>query len=153
MGSAQGRRRRQARSRFDAALAGDMPKALAKALLAHKKKLSAEAPKTATRKASEAVLEVINGAVETTIGGSADLTGSNNTLTKGMQSVAPGDFAGRYIHYGIREHGMVAAMNGMALHGGLLPYSGTFLVFSDYARPADPPGRADERPCRLRPDP
>ena len=70
------------------------------------------------------------------IGGSADLTGSNNTRTKSMQAMNAADFSGRFIHYGIREHGMAAAMNGMALHGGIVPYSGTFLVFSDYCRPA-----------------
>jgi len=70
------------------------------------------------------------------VGGSADLTPSNNTRTKGMEDIAPGKFGGRYIHYGIREHGMAAAMNGMALHGGIIPYSGTFLVFSDYCRPS-----------------
>ena len=113
-----------------------MPKSLSKAIALHKKTLSAEKPAMATRKSSQAALEVINAEVETTIGGSADLTGSNNTLTKGMQAIAPGNYAGRFIHYGIREHGMAAAMNGMALHGGLVPYSGTFLVFSDYARPA-----------------
>ena len=70
------------------------------------------------------------------IGGSADLTGSNNTRTKAMKAMSAADFSGRFIHYGIREHGMAAAMNGMALHGGIIPYSGTFLVFSDYCRPA-----------------
>ena len=70
------------------------------------------------------------------IGGSADLTGSNNTTTKDMKAIDAADFAGRYIHYGVREHGMAAAMNGMALHGGIIPYGGTFLVFSDYCRPA-----------------
>ena len=70
------------------------------------------------------------------IGGSADLTGSNNTRTKSMKAISAADFSGRFIHYGIREHGMAAAMNGMALHGGIIPYSGTFLVFSDYCRPA-----------------
>ncbi len=70
------------------------------------------------------------------IGGSADLTGSNNTRTKSMQAISAADFSGRFIHYGVREHGMAAAMNGMALHGGIIPYSGTFLVFSDYCRPA-----------------
>ncbi len=124
------------RAKFEAALTGDMPKSMAKAIAAHKAKLSAEATSMATRKSSEAVLNVINAETEITIGGSADLTGSNNTLTKGMVSIAPGEYAGRYIHYGIREHGMAAAMNGMTLHGGLLPYSGGFLVFSDYARPA-----------------
>ncbi len=123
-------------ARFAAALSGKMPADLTKALNAHKKKLSAENPSVATRKASEAALEVINAVVEGTIGGSADLTGSNNTRTKGMAAIAPGDFSGRFIHYGVREHGMAAIMNGLALHGGLVPYSGTFLVFSDYARPA-----------------
>jgi transketolase len=70
------------------------------------------------------------------VGGSADLTGSNNTDVKGIPAVRPGDFAGRYIHWGVREHGMASAMNGMALHGGIIPYSGTFLVFADYLRPA-----------------
>jgi transketolase len=123
-------------ARFEAALAGAMPGALAKAIAAHKSALANDKPTVATRKASQGVLEVINAEVEFTVGGSADLTGSNNTLTKGMEAVAPGKYAGRFIHYGIREHAMAAAMNGMALHGGLLPYSGTFLVFSDYARPS-----------------
>ena len=98
--------------------------------------MSAEKPSIATRKASEAALEIINANLDKTIGGSADLTGSNNTRTKAMKAIAPGDYSGRFIHYGIREHGMAAAMNGMALHGGIIPYSGTFLVFSDYCRPA-----------------
>jgi len=95
-----------------------------------------KATKVATRKASEMVLGVINSATELTIGGSADLTHSNLTLTKGMDDVTARNFAGRYVHYGIREHGMAAAMNGIALHGGFIPYGGTFLVFSDYARGA-----------------
>ena len=94
----------------------------------------AQKPKLATRKSSEMVLQVINDATDMTIGGSADLTHSNYTVTKGMKSVKPGDFSGRYIHYGIREHGMAAAMNGIALHGGFVPYGGTFLVFLDYMR-------------------
>ena len=81
-------------------------------------------------------LGVINAATQATIGGSADLTHSNFTITKGMGEVAPDDFSGRYIHYGVREFGMAAAMNGIALHGGFVPYGGTFLVFSDYARGA-----------------
>ncbi|RST32198.1 transketolase [Sphingomonas ginkgonis] len=93
-------------------------------------------PKVATRKASEMALEVINTAVPATVGGSADLTGSNNTRTKGQQPLTADDYGGRYIYYGIREFGMAAAMNGMALHGGVIPYGGTFLVFSDYCRPA-----------------
>jgi transketolase len=91
-------------------------------------------PKLATRKSSEMALQVINDATDMTIGGSADLTHSNYTITKGMKTVEPGDFSGRYIHYGIREHGMAAMMNGIALHGGFVPYGGTFLVFLDYMR-------------------
>src|SRR5206468_3493086 len=90
----------------------------------------------ATRKASEMALEAINAAVPATIGGSADLTGSNNTRTKGLEALTAENYAGRYIYYGIREFGMAAAMNGLALHGGVIPYGGTFLVFTDYARPA-----------------
>jgi transketolase len=82
------------------------------------------------------VLEIINANVPETIGGSADLTGSNNTLTKDLGTFDVGSRGGRYVHYGIREHGMAAAMNGLALHGGCIPYGGTFLVFSDYARGA-----------------
>src|SRR5690606_950909 len=93
-------------------------------------------PAIATRNASEMALEVINDCVVEMIGGSADLTGSNNTKTSQTKPVTPDDFSGRYIHYGIREHGMAAAMNGMALHGGVIPYGGTFMCFSDYARPS-----------------
>lgn len=98
--------------------------------------LLASPQKVATRKASEMALEAINVALPETIGGSADLTGSNNTLTKGLKPLTAADYSGRYVYYGIREFGMSAAMNGMALHGGVIPYGGTFLVFSDYARPA-----------------
>ena len=98
--------------------------------------LIASPPKVATRKASEMALERINEACSWTIGGSADLTGSNNTKTKALQPLTQDNYAGRYIYYGIREFGMAAAMNGMAQHGGVLPYGGTFLVFSDYSRPA-----------------
>ena len=90
----------------------------------------------ATRAASESALEGLTAAVPEMIGGSADLTGSNNTRAKGMTALSAADYGGRFIHYGVREHGMAAAMNGMALHGGIIPYSGTFLVFSDYCRPA-----------------
>ena len=99
-------------------------------------KLLADPPKVATRKASEMALEAINAAIPATIGGSADLTGSNNTKTKGLQTLDAGNYGGRYIYYGIREFGMAAAMNGMAQHGGVQPYGGTFLVFSDYSRGA-----------------
>ena len=98
--------------------------------------LLSDPPKVATRKASEMALEAINAAIPATIGGSADLTGSNNTKTKALQPLTAENYGGRYIYYGIREFGMAAAMNGMALHGGVLPYGGTFLVFSDYSRPA-----------------
>jgi len=99
-------------------------------------KLLADLKPVATRKASEMALEAINAAVPATIGGSADLTGSNNTKTKALEPLTADNYGGRYIYYGIREFGMAAAMNGMALHGGIIPYGGTFLVFTDYARPA-----------------
>lgn len=105
-------------------------------LTALRKNFALDKPKIATRKSSEMTLAVINEATEATIGGSADLTHSNFTITKDMGSVCPDNFTGRYIHYGVREFGMAAAMNGIALHGGFLPYGGTFLVFSDYARGA-----------------
>jgi transketolase len=105
-------------------------------LKTHLDSLLANPPKVATRKASEMALEAINPAVPSTVGGSADLTGSNNTKTKALQALTPENYAGRYVYYGIREFGMAAAMNGMALHGGVIPYGGTFLVFTDYARPA-----------------
>ncbi|PSJ39767.1 transketolase [Allosphingosinicella deserti] len=105
-------------------------------LAAHLDALAANPQKIATRKASEIALEAINAAIPETLGGSADLTGSNNTKTKGQTALTRDDYAGRYIYYGIREFGMAAAMNGMALHGGVIPYGGTFLVFSDYCRPA-----------------
>ena len=99
-------------------------------------KLLADLKPVATRKASEMALEAINAAIPSTIGGSADLTGSNNTKTKALEPLTADNYGGRYIYYGIREFGMAAAMNGMALHGGVIPYGGTFLVFTDYARPA-----------------
>jgi transketolase len=99
-------------------------------------KLLGDLKPVATRKASEMALEAINLAIPATIGGSADLTGSNNTKTKTLEPLTADNYCGRYIYYGIREFGMAAAMNGMALHGGVIPYGGTFLVFTDYARPA-----------------
>ncbi|HHZ08008.1 MAG TPA: transketolase [Rhizobiales bacterium] len=124
------------RGEFERRMRGELPGGFEQAIADYKKKLAADRPKVATRKSSEMALEVINGVVPETIGGSADLSGSNNTKTSQTKPIAPGSFGGRYVHYGIREHGMAAAMNGMALHGGVIPYSGTFLVFSDYARPA-----------------
>ena len=121
---------------FDDTVNDVIPASLSSALVDLKAKLSAEKPAAGTRKMSEKALDVINGELQNTIGGSADLTPSNNTRSKGLVEVKPGDFNGRYIHYGIREHGMCAAMNGMALHGGIIPYGGTFMVFSDYCRPS-----------------
>ena len=124
------------RTAFERRIGGELPGGFDTAIDAYKKRLAQEKPVMATRKSSEAALEVINGVVPDTIGGSADLTGSNNTKTSQTQVITPDDFTGRYIHYGIREHGMAAAMNGIALHGGLIPYSGGFLIFSDYCRPS-----------------
>ena len=121
---------------FNRVMAGEAPKALAGKLRAFRKRISETAPKVATRKSSEMVLEVVNAVMPETIGGSADLTGSNNTLTKDLGVFDPKNRKGRYVHYGIREHGMAAAMNGMSLHGGVKPYGGTFLCFADYARGA-----------------
>ena len=119
-----------------AALAGDYAGALGAAIRDYKKTLAAEPKKVATRKASEMALEVVNDAVPETVGGSADLTGSNNTKTKALDILSAENYAGRYLHYGIREHAMAGAMNGMALHGGIVPYGATFLVFTDYCRPS-----------------
>ncbi|UHD47089.1 transketolase [Aureimonas altamirensis] len=124
------------KAEFDATVACELPADFAEAMAAYRQKLSDESPKLATRKSSEATLEVINEMTPLTIGGSADLTHSVFTLTKGMASVQADDYGGRYIHYGIREHAMAAVMNGLALHGGFIPYGGTFLVFSDYMRGA-----------------
>jgi transketolase len=101
-----------------------------------KAEFAATPPKLATRVASQKVLEKLVPAVPQLIGGSADLTGSNGTRTRHHTAVAPGSYAGNYIHYGVREHAMAATMNGMALHGGIVPYGGTFLVFTDYCRPS-----------------
>jgi transketolase len=124
------------RGEFERRIRGELPKALAAAVRGMKEKLAAAPKDIASRSSSELALETLIETVPEMIGGSADLTGSNNTRTKSMKAMTPGDYTGRYIHYGVREHGMAAAMNGMALHGGIIPYSGTFLVFSDYCRPA-----------------
>jgi transketolase len=126
-----------ARAEFERRINGDLPaKALADAVAKMKASLAAEPKEIATRIASENALTALTAAVPEMIGGSADLTGSNNTRPKGMVAISANNYGGRYINYGIREHGMTAAMNGIALHGGLIPYSGTFLVFADYLRPA-----------------
>ncbi len=121
---------------FARIFAGDVPNKLAQIIRAVKKAASEEAPKIATRSASEKVLQAVNPILPETIGGSADLTGSNNTKTADLGVFGVEDRKGRYVYYGIREHGMAAAMNGMALHGGVRPYSGTFMCFTDYARPS-----------------
>ena len=124
------------RAEFERRMKGDLPGALNAAIRSLKEKLHAEPKEIATRTACEYALESIIPAVPEMIGGSADLTGSNNTRTKSMKAITPTDFSGRFVHWGIREHGMAAAMNGMVLHRGIIPYSGTFLVFADYCRPS-----------------
>ncbi len=121
---------------FSRVIAGTPPKRLTSAVRNFKKATSADAPKMATRKASEMALTAINPVMPETMGGSADLTGSNNTLTPDLGIYDATNRRGRYVHFGIREHGMAAAMNGLALHGGVKPYGGTFLVFTDYMRGA-----------------
>ncbi|AUN29252.1 transketolase [Niveispirillum cyanobacteriorum] len=122
---------------FKAAIAGDLSAEARAALHAHKKAVSESKPKIATRQSSGNTLDVIVPLMPEMMGGSADLTGSNNTRVKALSKAVQKDsWDGRYVHYGVREHGMAAIMNGMALHGGIIPYSGTFLAFSDYSRPA-----------------
>ena len=120
---------------FSRRMAGELPadKSAARDYMAS---LVANPPKVATRKASEMALEALTVAIPELLGGSADLTGSNLTKTKATATFSANDYAGRHVHYGIREFGMAAAMNGMALHGGVIPYGGTFLVFADYCRNA-----------------
>ncbi|MFQ5973833.1 MAG: transketolase [Alphaproteobacteria bacterium] len=124
------------RSEFGRTQAGALPKGFGDAVAALKRKLAEERPNWATRKASQEVLEVLTAVVPELVGGSADLTGSNNTRTAATPRLTADDYGGRYIHYGVREHGMAGAMSGLALHGGLIPYGGTFLTFTDYCRPA-----------------
>ncbi|MFP7570467.1 transketolase [Marivita sp. S2033] len=121
---------------FARTMAGDAPKKLSSTIKALKKQITETKPKVATRKSSEMVLEVVNPILPETFGGSADLTGSNNTKTGDLDVFDIDNRAGRYMYWGIREHGMASAMNGMALHGGIRPYGGTFMCFTDYARPA-----------------
>lgn len=124
------------RAEFERRMAGALPADFAAAMTAHKKKLSEEQPKVASRKASQLALEVITKVVPEALAGSADLTHSNLTNTPDTKPFQADSRDGRYMMYGIREHGMAAAMNGIALHGGLIPYGGTFMVFTDYARPS-----------------
>ena len=124
------------RAEFERVMAGQLPEGLVETMAAFKAQLAAQMPKLATRQGSQKTLEVLIPAIPELVGGSADLTGSNITLVKGMAGVTADNFGARYIYYGVREFGMAAAMNGIALHGGLIPYGGTFFVFSDYMRPA-----------------
>lgn len=124
------------RDEFSRRVSGKLPASFDAAIDAYKQELAKNPPALATRNASQNALDVINAVVPETIGGSADLTGSNNTKSKDLKPLTAADYGGRYIYYGIREHGMAAAMNGMTLHGGVIPYGGTFLVFTDYCRPA-----------------
>ena len=124
------------KSEFERAMSGNLPLHAYADIDAHIAKAEAEKPAAATRQHSGSALDKLIPVIPEMVGGSADLTGSNNTIVKGMSAFDEPDYAGRYVHYGVREFGMAAAMNGMALHGGVIPYSGTFLVFSDYSRPA-----------------
>jgi transketolase len=121
---------------FTRRMSGKLPAGFEAAMADYKKKLAEDKPKVATRKSSQMALEVINKAVPETLGGSADLTGSNLTNTPETVPFQANNRTGRYMMYGVREHEMAAAMNGVALHGGYIPYGGTFMVFTDYARPA-----------------
>ncbi len=124
------------RAEFDRVVAGRLPEAWHEAMAALKADFADTRPAFATRQASQRTLAALAPAIPELVGGSADLTDSNLTKVRGMVGVTPGSYGGRYVHYGVREHGMAACMNGLALHGGLLPYAGTFLAFSDYMRPA-----------------
>jgi transketolase len=124
------------RAEFERRAAGRLPEGWIAQLAAHKRKMSEEKPKVATRQASGSALEVLTAAISDLVGGSADLTGSVNTQTRSTAPLSPDDFGGRYVHYGVREHGMAAIMNGLALHRGFVPYAGTFLVFADYMKGA-----------------
>ena len=126
----------QRRAAFERIMAGRLPNDFAARVASLKRQLVEEGPKLATRQSSQRVLATLTEAVPELVGGSADLTGSNLTQVKHLAPLTRDDYSGRYIFYGVREHGMAAAMNGMALHGGIIPYGGTFLVFTDYCRPA-----------------
>jgi transketolase len=126
----------ETRRRFEREQSGELPAAAFAGLAALKDAIIEERPSLATRVSSQRVLDVLAESIPELIGGSADLTGSNNTKAKCQTPITQDDFSGGYIHYGVREHAMAAAMNGMALHGGLIPYGGTFMVFTDYCRPA-----------------
>jgi transketolase len=121
---------------FARRMKGELPASFGAAMADYKKSLAEKPPHIATRNSSQNTLDIINAALPETIGGSADLTGSNNTKSKDMPVYSATNYGGRYVHFGIREHGMAAALNGMALHGGVIPYGGTFFCFTDYCRPS-----------------
>ncbi len=124
------------RTDFERRNRGELPADWKAAITAARTQFIESGKAIATRAASGAVLDHLFAAIPELLGGSADLTPSNNTRAKGQVEVRPGEYNGSYVHYGVREHGMAAAMNGIALHGGLIPYGGTFMTFSDYCRPA-----------------
>jgi transketolase len=126
----------ETRDAFNLALSGALPENLGDLINAVKKTASAEKPVGPTRQMSGRALEALVPAIPALIGGSADLTPANNTFTEVSHAISAGNFAGNYIHYGVREHAMAAAMNGLAIHGGFIPYGGSFLIFTDYCRPA-----------------
>ncbi len=126
----------ETRDQFKRQMSGDLPQHWAKAITDFKKEVAAKQERLATRQASKLTLDALSPFIPELIGGSADLTGSNLTKADNMKPIGPHDFSGNYIYYGVREHGMAAAMNGMALHGGVIPYGGTFLIFTDYCRPS-----------------
>ena len=124
------------KAEFNRIMAGDLPAGFDETVANYKKVLANDAPWIATRNASQNALDIINAVLPETVGGSADLTGSNNTKSKDQKALTASDYGNSYIYYGIREHGMAAAMNGLALHGGVIPYGGTFMCFTDYCRPS-----------------
>ena len=124
------------KAEFNRVTKGQLPAIFEKTMADYKKQLAANPPHIATRISSQNALDIISPAVMEVMGGSADLTGSNNTKSKDQKPFGAADYSGRYVYYGIREHGMAAALNGLALHGGVIPYGGTFFCFTDYCRPA-----------------
>ncbi len=124
------------RREFERRISGALPEGWRAALEEVKRAANEEAPRIATRVSSQRALDALAAAIPELVGGSADLTGSNNTKAGGQTAIEAGDYSGSYLYYGVREHGMAAAMNGMALHGGVVPYGGTFLIFTDYCRPS-----------------
>ena len=134
--SVYNKKSKKIKDEFSRVFNNSLPKKFESIIMKQKKKFFNKKPAIASRKSSEFVLEEIVKELPELIGGSADLSVSNNTITKNSKDITPSNFNGNYIHYGVREHGMAGAMNGMALHGGIIPYGGTFLIFSDYCKPS-----------------